>query len=87
MSHVDGRSPAERRLAAQVGAHARWSRTVDRSATQPARDALMARFERDVDPDGTLPPDIRVRNARSARKAYFAALALKSVRARRERRE
>jgi hypothetical protein len=44
----------------------------------------MDRFERDVDPDGTLPLAERARRAEHARKAYFAELARKSVKARRE---
>jgi len=45
----------------------------------------MARFEREVDPDGTLPPEERARRAEHKRKAYFARLALKSAKARRAR--
>ena len=44
----------------------------------------MARFEREVDPDGTLSPDERARRAESKRRAYFQRLALKSARARRQ---
>jgi hypothetical protein len=47
----------------------------------------MDRFERQVDPDGTLPADERAKRAESARKAYFTALALRSSRARAARRE
>ncbi len=79
---------AERRLSAQIAAHDSWARTTDRSArTAPARAALMAKFERQVDPDDSLPPDERARRAEHARKAYFARLALKSARARRRARE
>lgn len=45
----------------------------------------MAKFEREVDPDGILTPAERTRRAESARKAYFARLALKSATARRRR--
>lgn len=45
----------------------------------------MAKFEREVDPDGTLPPDERARRAEHKRKAYFGRLALKSAKARRAR--
>src|SRR5665647_1362140 len=72
------------RLRASIAAHESWSRTTDRSArTAPARAALMARFEREVDPDGTLPPDERARRADHKRRAYFGRLALKSARSRR----
>lgn len=74
------------RLRASIAAHESWSRTPDRSArTAPARAALMAKFEREVDPDGTLPPDERARRAEHKRKAYFGRLALKSAKARRAR--
>ena len=78
----------ERSLAARIAAHESWAHTPDRSArTAPARAALMARFEREVDPDGTLPPDERARRADHKRRAYFGRLALKSARSRRKSRE
>jgi hypothetical protein len=46
----------------------------------------MRRFEREVDPDGTLDPAERARRAENARKAYFASLALKSAVSRRKAR-
>jgi hypothetical protein len=45
----------------------------------------MDRFEREVDPDGTLPIAERVKRAEHARKAYFLDLARKSAIARRRR--
>ncbi|WP_454778103.1 hypothetical protein [Georgenia muralis] len=78
----------ERRMAAQIAAHESWANTSDRSArTAPARAAMLARFEAQIDPDGILPPAERARRAEHARKAYFARLALKSARARRRSRE
>lgn len=75
-----------RTLAARIAAHESWARTPDRTArTAPARAALMARFERDVDPDGILPPVDRARRAESARRAHFTRLALASAKARRAR--
>jgi len=47
----------------------------------------MARFEDEVDPDRTLDPDVRARMAEQKRKQYFAALALKSSKARAAARE
>ena len=74
---------AERSLVAQIAAHKSWAATNDRTArTAPARAALMERFEREVDPDGVLTPQIRARRAQHARKAYFLGLALKSAKAR-----
>jgi len=79
---------SERQLSASIAAHDRWAHEVDRTAaTAPARAALMAKFEAQVDPDGTLSPDERARRAEHARKAHFARLALKSARARRRIRE
>jgi hypothetical protein len=78
--------PTERKLVASIAAHESWAHTPDRSArTAPARAALMATFEREVDPDGTLPPVERAIRAEHARKAYFLRLALKSAKARRAR--
>lgn len=81
-------TPAERRLSAQIAAHESWARTPDRSArTAPARAALLARFEHEADPDGTLLPAERARRAEHLRKAHFQRLALKSARSRRRARE
>ncbi|GLZ47973.1 hypothetical protein Acsp06_41580 [Actinomycetospora sp. NBRC 106375] len=81
-------STEERRLIAQVAAHTSWSNTPDRSArTAPARDALMASFERQVDPEGTLPAAERAQRAEHLRKAHFARLALRSAAVRRKARD
>lgn len=80
--------PTERSQVASIAAHESWARTPDRSArTAKARAALMAKFETDVDPEGTLPPAERSRRAEHLRKAYFARLALKSARSRRRSKE
>ena len=79
-------TPAERSLRGQIAAHESWARTENRSArTEAARRAAEERFEREVDPDGTLTPAERTQRANHARKAYFARLALKSAQARRRR--
>jgi hypothetical protein len=76
-------SPEQRRLRASAAAYAQWSREPDPSArTAAARGAFLYRFEREVDPDGTLPTDVRARMAEQARKSYFTKLALASSRAR-----
>jgi hypothetical protein len=76
--------PAERALRARIAAHSLHARVQDPSAhTAPARKASWERFERQVDPHGTLPPAERARRADHARKAYFSAMALRSVQARR----
>lgn len=56
-----------------------------RMTTRPGREAFMARFERDVDPEGRLSAVERQRRIEAAKKAYFSGLALKSVKARRAR--
>lgn len=77
-------SPSERVLRSRLASHSSWARTTDRSArTAPARRAALERFERQVDPEGKLPDDLRIQMAESARKAYFTSLALKSAKARR----
>jgi hypothetical protein len=49
-------TPAERREVAELGAHARWSKEVDRTAaTAPARAALAARFDALIPPEVTDP--------------------------------
>jgi hypothetical protein len=80
-------SPAQRSLRARAAAHTSWASTADPSArTAPARAKFLDRFEREVDPNGTLKPEERARRAEHARKAYFAAFASKSVASRRARR-
>ncbi|WP_256835992.1 hypothetical protein [Micrococcus sp. Mcc89] len=79
---------AESRLRASIAAHESWAHTEDRSArTAPARAALMARFEHEADPEGTLLPAERARRAEHLRRAYFQRLALKSAQSRRRARE
>ena len=77
-------TPSERSLRARLAAHESWARTGDRTArTAAGTAAFLDRFEREVDPDGTLDPADRARRAESARKAYFTRLALRSAQARR----
>lgn len=75
-------------LRARIGAHTKWARTEDRTAaTEPARRAFRSKFEREVDPEGLLPVQERLRRAESARKAHYARLALKSAQARAKKRQ
>lgn len=78
-------TPTERTLRARIAAHTRWSREDPVEGTAAARSAFLGRFEREVDPNGELSAEERARRAKHARSAYFAALALKSARARRRR--
>jgi hypothetical protein len=53
--------------------------------TRPARETFVKRFEKEVDPDGTLPPEERRRRAEHAKRAYMLQLAKRSAVARRAR--
>ncbi|MDO0937137.1 hypothetical protein QQY66_37495 [Streptomyces sp. DG2A-72] len=76
-------TPEQRRLRAQIAAHAMWANCDDPVVhTAPAREAAQKRFERLVDPEGTLAPEERARRAEHARKAHFKRLALASSKAR-----
>jgi hypothetical protein len=68
---------------ASVAANTRWAHEPDRSAaTAPARAALEAKFAREVDPEGILPPAERAKRAANARRAFYQRLAIKSAQAR-----
>jgi len=82
---MPGLSPEQRSSRASMNASASWAKTDDWSArTAPARQAFLDRFDKQVDPDGTLAPDARARRAAHARRAYFLGLAIKSADARRK---
>jgi hypothetical protein len=70
-------------LRGRIGAFAVHAKYDSREITAPARAAFMARFEREVDPEGVLPQAERRRRATYARQRYFAQLAYKSAKARR----
>jgi hypothetical protein len=79
---------AQRRIRrARIAAHASWARTLDPAArTAPGTRAFLDRFDRQVDPDGTLPSEVRANLARHARRAYMLSLAERSAKVRRQRR-
>ena len=77
--------PKEMARSGRIGAYRLHATHDPKETTKAAREAFMARFEREVDPDGTLSPEERARRAEAARKAYFAQLAHKSAKARRRR--
>jgi hypothetical protein len=80
---ADGMTPAQRSIRASLAAHSRWAGETNRKeALQAARDGLLARFERQVDPDGVLEPQERALRAESARQAFYKAMQLKSSRSR-----
>jgi hypothetical protein len=79
-------SPTERVLRARVAAHTKHAKHDPKAAMDKARAAFLARFDRQADPDGVLPPAERERRAQQLRSAHFARLALASAKARRARR-
>ncbi len=76
-------NPSERVQRARLAAHVLHSRHDSRKLTENARSAFLARFERQVDPDGVLPLAERARRAEHAKKAHMLGLALKSAQVRR----
>ena len=81
-----GMSADLRRRRARIAAHASWATTSDRTArTAPGTKAFLERFERQVDPEGVLPAEVRGAMALHARTAYMLQLAEKSAAARRRR--
>jgi hypothetical protein len=79
-------TPSERKLRARLAAHASHVHHDPKERTRAARDKFDERFFDEVDPERTLPEAERLRRAGHARKAYFAAMAFKSAKARRARR-
>lgn len=71
-------------LRGRIGAYRLHATHDSRDITAPARRAFLARFEREVDPEGALPSEERARRAEMALKAHMAKLALKSAQARRK---
>lgn len=77
-------SSSELSLRARAGAYAQHSKHDVNKTTQAAHDGWLKKFEREVDPEGQLPPEERRRRAIAARKSYMAVLALRSAKARRK---
>ncbi|HYK94345.1 MAG TPA: hypothetical protein VE011_00540 [Candidatus Dormibacteraeota bacterium] len=77
---------AQRVLLGRLGAYTMLSRNDPHEITKAARAAFVSKFERDVDPDGVLPLEERLRRAEMARKAHYTRLALRSAEVRRKRR-
>jgi len=64
------------RIAAEIS----WSLTANRTErTKPGRQAFLARFEREIDPEGVLPSDERRIRAQHAMRAHMLRLAKRSV--------
>lgn len=68
---------------ARAAAHASWAKTADRAArTAKAREAALAKFEREVDPDNKMSARDRRKAAVNAQKARMNAMSQKGVDAR-----
>lgn len=68
-------TPEQRSQRAKIAARARWANSDTEKGTRPAREAFLARFEAQVDPDGVLDPRERARRAESAKRAHFQRMA------------
>lgn len=80
-------TPDELARAGRLGAYISWANTPDRTKrTAPARRGLEAKFDQMViENHGELPPADHAKCAEMYRKAYYAELTQKSVRARKQR--
>jgi len=72
----------QRSQRARIAALSLYAKQDARDVTARARETFLERFEREVDPDRTLPAEERRRRAEFARKAHMARLALLSSQAR-----
>jgi len=79
-------SRTERSLRARLAAYALHAQHDPRETTANGRAAFLARFDREVDPEGLLEPDERRRRAEQARRAYFTRLSLAAAKARQAKR-
>jgi len=78
-------TPRERRLSARIGGLSLHLYGDSDAIAANARRGLDAKFRKEVDPDGVLPPRALARKLKIARKLHFAHLALLSAKARRPR--
>jgi hypothetical protein len=69
----------------RIGAYTTHARHDAKATTAKARAPFLATFEKQVDPNGSLPPEERAKRAEAARRAHFARMALASAEARRGR--
>ena len=72
-------------LASKYGAYKLHAMYDSKELTAPARAAFNSKFEREVDPEGKLPPEERARRAVAARKAHYVKMAYESAKKRRRK--
>ncbi|WP_218005195.1 hypothetical protein [Actinomadura macra] len=83
MSRYFGEEVVLAEIDKRIAALESWSRTANKNKrTKPAREAFLARFEREVDPEGVLPPRERRERAELAKRAYMLRLAKRSAQVR-----
>lgn len=75
-------TPEQRSQRARLAALTRWSKEDPRPNADRGQAGLLARFEREVDPNNELAPAERTRRAEAARRAHMVALAFKSSKSR-----
>ncbi len=75
-------TPRQLSLRGRIGAYTLHATHDPKQTTAKARASFLAKFEREVDPDGVLPEAERLRRAEAAKRAHFARMALKSARKR-----
>lgn len=75
-------SPELAAIYGRIGAHTAHAKHSGEKMTAKARESFMARFEREVDPEGVLPAAERARRAQHAKSAYFSRLALMRAKSR-----
>jgi hypothetical protein len=76
-------TPSQRQMIASIATLTRWAKEPDRAeAMKPAHKGFLAKFEKQVDPNGELDPQTRTRLAEAARKAHMKRLALASSKSR-----
>jgi hypothetical protein len=68
--------PEERTIAARIAANARWAREDPTVNAERGQRGLLARFEKEVDPNGVLDPAVRAKRAEHARRAHMLRLSL-----------
>jgi hypothetical protein len=73
---------AQRSLRAVVAANDRWARTPAaerRGRAESGQAGFVAKLEKQIDPDGVLPPEELAKRVENARRAHMARIALKSA--------
>jgi len=76
-------TPSERSQLSRSAALTRWAHEDTTSGTAKARAGFRSKFEREVDPDGVLPPAERAIRAERLKKAHMGRLGVISAQKRR----